>query len=187
VIPTGNTVTYTVTVSALNGFNGTVTLETNGLPTGTGVTFTHPATAQSTPVVGSGGRTMTISTILPGNGGFVGTFPLIVTARSGSLAHSATLSTTVQGFSVTTSRTTVHVGCQPGSVTFRATGIGTHGLTASTQFAFLGIFAGTNSASHQWAPGFSPVVQQVDSQSADIRTNPKCERLPTGSNFKSLR
>jgi uncharacterized membrane protein len=83
VVP-GGSGTYSVTISPTNGFTGAVTLSVSGLPTGTTGTFTpNPATGSSTLTV-----TTTASTPL-------GTYPLTITAVSGTLSHVATVSLSV--------------------------------------------------------------------------------------------
>jgi hypothetical protein len=82
----GTAATYSITVSALNGFSGDVTFEVGGLPSGAAASFT-PATLS-----GWGSSTLTVS-LAPTTS--VGSFPLTVTATSGSLAHSAAITLTV--------------------------------------------------------------------------------------------
>jgi regulation of enolase protein 1 (concanavalin A-like superfamily) len=82
----GNGTTYTTTISALNGFIGTVNLSVSGLPTGATGSF-NPAS-----VAGSGNSTLTVataSTTTPG------TYTLTIAATSGSLSHSATVTLVV--------------------------------------------------------------------------------------------
>ncbi len=80
----GNTATYTVTITALNGFNGAVTLSITGQPSGSTVTFTpNPAATSST---------LTVAT-LPGT--TRRTYTLTITGVSGSLSHSINTSRTV--------------------------------------------------------------------------------------------
>ena len=90
----GNTATYAVKVSDLNGFAGTVSFHVGGLFSG--------ATASFSPVsvIGAGSSTLSVrlSTSTP-----LGTYRLTVTATSGSLSHAATVSLSVQTFSLTVS------------------------------------------------------------------------------------
>jgi uncharacterized repeat protein (TIGR01451 family) len=79
VVPAGSA-PYTITTSAINGFNGSVGFSVSGLPTGATATF-NPTT-----VTGAGSTTMTISTTANTPGG---SFPLTVTATSGALSHTA--------------------------------------------------------------------------------------------------
>ena len=74
--------TSTVSVGALNGFTGTVSLAASGAPSGAS------ATLSPTSVAGSGSSTLTLS---PGSAAG-GTFPITVTGTSGSLSHSASVS-----------------------------------------------------------------------------------------------
>jgi hypothetical protein len=75
----GGTATYTVTVAALNGFTGAVSLSATGLPVGATPTFS-PAS-----ITTSGTSTLSIIT-----GATTGSSTLSITGTSGSLTHSAT-------------------------------------------------------------------------------------------------
>lgn len=83
----GSSTTYTVTVGALNGFTGTVSLSVSGLPSRTTASF-NPSS-----VAGSGSSTLTITTA---NRTPAGTKTLTITGTSGSLSHSTTVSLVVQ-------------------------------------------------------------------------------------------
>jgi galactose oxidase len=78
---------YTVTVSALNGFNGTVTFSLAGLPANT-VLRINP-----TSVTGSGSTTLVV---YPQSSAPPGTYSLTVTGTSGALTHDATMTLIVQ-------------------------------------------------------------------------------------------
>ncbi len=83
----GGSVPYTVNVGALNGFSGTVGLSVGGLPTGT------TATINPSSVNGAGSSTLTVTTASTTQGG---TYSLVITGTSGSIAHTASVSLTVQ-------------------------------------------------------------------------------------------
>jgi endoglucanase len=83
-VTVGSNATYTTTVSALNGFSGSVALSVSGLPSDATASF-NPAS-----VSGSGTSTLTIVT-----GGTTGTFPLTITGASGILTHSAAVTLTI--------------------------------------------------------------------------------------------
>ena len=76
----GVSTNYTVTVTATNGFTGTVTLSSSGLPAGSTYSF-NPAT-----VAGSGTSILSVTT--PG-GTAAGVYPFIIAGTSGSLGHTA--------------------------------------------------------------------------------------------------
>jgi hypothetical protein len=79
--------TYTVTISGVNGFAGSVSLKVSGLPSRASASFS-PAS-----VSGSGSSTLTVTAPKKAaNGNFV----LTITGTSGSLAHSTTVQLTVQ-------------------------------------------------------------------------------------------
>lgn len=76
----GSGTLYDIDVTALDGFNGTVTFTITGLPPNTSATSPQPVT-------GSGVSTFTVQThkiITP-----TGTFTLTITGTSGSLTHTA--------------------------------------------------------------------------------------------------
>ncbi len=80
----GNTATYTVTITRLNGFTGSVTLTLSGQPSGSTITFTpNPATTTST---------LTVKT-LPSTSRR--TYILTIQGVNGSLSHTTTASLTV--------------------------------------------------------------------------------------------
>ena len=80
------TTSTTVTISAINGFNSTVSLSVSGLPSRTSALF------NPTSVTGSGTSKLTISTRSRTP---TGTFTLTIKGTSGSLTHSTTVSLTV--------------------------------------------------------------------------------------------
>jgi hypothetical protein len=80
----GGTVSYTITITPINGFTGSVTLSASGAPGGAQVTFTpNPATT---------GATLTVAT-RPNTS--PKTYTLTITGVSGTLSHTATVSLTV--------------------------------------------------------------------------------------------
>ena len=89
----GGSATFTVAVSSINGFNGTVALTAVGLPTGASATFS-PST-----ITASGTSTMTVTA--PSSG--TGNFTVTANGASGSLSHSAVSTLAVQDFTVTLS------------------------------------------------------------------------------------
>ena len=80
-VSAGNSTSYTVTTSALNGFNSGITFAASGLPSGASASFS-PSTLS-----GSGTSALTIATA---SGTASGTATLTISGTSGSLVHSAT-------------------------------------------------------------------------------------------------
>ncbi|HEY6970225.1 MAG TPA: hypothetical protein VJA94_13545 [Candidatus Angelobacter sp.] len=78
---------YTVTVSAVNGFNGTVSLSVSGLGSRVSATF-NPSS-----VTGSGTSTLTVTVNRKAT---VGNRTLTITGTSGSLTHSTNVTLTIQ-------------------------------------------------------------------------------------------
>src|SRR5262249_25337877 len=79
--------TYTTTVSAANGFTGTVSFSVSGLPSGVTGTF------NPTSVAGSGKSTLSVSASSQGK---VRTYTLTIKGTSGSLIHSTTVTLVVK-------------------------------------------------------------------------------------------
>lgn len=84
----GNSITYTTSIGALNGFTGTVNLSVSGLPTGATASFSP------TSVTGSANSTLTISTTTTTP---TGSYTLTLTGTSGALSHTTTVTLVVQG------------------------------------------------------------------------------------------
>ncbi|PYX88879.1 MAG: hypothetical protein DMG67_16315 [Acidobacteria bacterium] len=83
-VTAGNGTTYTVSVGALNGFTGTVSLSTSGVPSGVTASL-NPAS-----VTDSGNSTLTISTSATAASGTI-----TITGTSGSTSHSTSVQLTV--------------------------------------------------------------------------------------------
>jgi regulation of enolase protein 1 (concanavalin A-like superfamily)/uncharacterized membrane protein len=81
----GSSGASTITVTPQNGFAGSVSLSTSGLPSGVTAVFAPPATT-------SGTSTLTLSASSTAT---TGGFTVTVTGSSGSLTHTATISLTV--------------------------------------------------------------------------------------------
>ena len=77
--------TSSISVGALNGFTGTVSLAASGAPSGASATLSPTSGA------GSGSSTLTLA---PGSAD-AGTYPVTVTGTSGTLSHSASVSWTI--------------------------------------------------------------------------------------------
>ncbi len=81
-VTAGSSTSYTITVSALNGFTGGVSLSLSGLPSGATGTF------NPTSVTGSGSSTLTVTT--DSSATPAGTYTLTIHGDSGTLSHTAT-------------------------------------------------------------------------------------------------
>jgi hypothetical protein len=135
----GNSTSYRVDVTPSNGFTGSVSFSVRGLPSGATASFTP------TSVSGSGSSTLTVnaSTSTPG-----GTYPLTITATSGSLTHTAQVNLTVADFSVTATPSSQNVApSKSTSYTVNVTPSG--GFTGSVSFSVAGLPSGATS-------GFTP-------------------------------
>jgi Domain of unknown function (DUF1929)/Glyoxal oxidase N-terminus len=135
----GNSTSYTVNVTPSGGFTGNVSFSVAGLPSGATSGFSPSS------VSGSGSSTLTVnaSTSTPG-----GTYPLTITATSGSLTHTAQVNLTVADFSVTATPSSQNVA--PGkSTNYTVNVTPSGGFTGSVIFSVAGLPSGATS-------GFSP-------------------------------
>jgi uncharacterized membrane protein len=107
----GGSTSYGVTITGTNGFNGQVTLNVSGMPSGATSGFsTNPATSSST-------LSVTAGSVSP-----VGSYTLTITGTSGTLTHTATVTLVVASpdFSLTASPST-RTASQGGSATYTIT------------------------------------------------------------------
>lgn len=84
-VNTGSSTSYTVSVTDLNGFSGTITLTASGVPSGVTASFNPPSTTTTSTL------TMTASSTAA-----TGTATVTITGTSGSLSHAATVALTVK-------------------------------------------------------------------------------------------
>jgi subtilisin family serine protease/uncharacterized membrane protein len=122
-VSAGANATYSVSVSALNGFTGGVTLALSGLPGAVGAATFTPAT-----VSGAGTSQLTIHTSASAPSG---SYPLTVTGTSGATTHTAavTLVVAARDFAVSAS---------PASVTIYRGQTASYTVTVSTLGGFTG-------------------------------------------------
>jgi len=138
----GSSASYTVTVSPLNGFTGTVNLTASGLPTGATPTFS-PSSLSG----GSGTSTLTITTAAASSASS-STFSM--TGTSASLVHSAsaTLNVIAPDFSVSVSPGSTSVA-PGGTATYTVTVAPLNGFTSTVNLSVAGLPSGAT-------PTFSP-------------------------------
>jgi hypothetical protein len=110
VVLPGDSASSKVTLTAISGFNGSVLLSCNGLPSGTSCSFAPSS------VSGSGASTLTITTSASTP---AGTYPVEIVAAGPTLTHDVTLTLTLA-----TSAGATTVGVAPSSLVF-ATQTGT--------------------------------------------------------------
>src|SRR5438093_4770026 len=122
----GKSEIYTVTVGALSGFTGTVSLAVSGLPAGAGGSFSPGSVTFTTGGATSATSTLTIktSTTTPG-----GTYTLTVTGTGKGIVHTATVPLAVQGFLISVSPPSQAVS-RPGSASYAVTVNAIGGFTA---------------------------------------------------------
>jgi subtilase family serine protease len=144
-VAAGNGTTYSVNVTRLGGFSGSIGLSATGLPAGVTAAFA-PSTIDS----GSTSSTLTLNTSSSVAGGG---YSVTVTGTSGSLTHSTTVSLTVQGAPVPD----FSLGVNPSSRTVTAGGSGVYTVGLNVTNGFSGAVALSTSGLPAGAtPSFSP-------------------------------
>ena len=120
----GSNANYNVAIAGQNGFSGTVNFSVSGLPANTAGLFSP------TTVTGSGSTTLSISTqasVIPGS------YPLTITATSGSLTHTTSVTLAVAGAA------DFALAATPGSRTIVAGSGTTYTATITGQGGFSGV------------------------------------------------
>lgn len=120
VVPGGST-TYTATISAVNGFTGTVAFSVTGLPSGAAATFTP------TSVTTSGSTTMSVSIAAATP---PGTYPLTIQGTSGTRTRTVNVTLVVNG--------DFTISATPASQTITRGGIATYTVTITAGSGFSG-------------------------------------------------
>lgn len=128
-VTAGNSTSFTVSVGASNGFNGTVGLVESGMPAGMLVSCS-PAS-----ITGSGSCTLNVSTT---SSTAAGTYTLTITGTSGSLTHSTSVSVKVQGVTLNPD---FSISVSPGSETVTAGNSTTYITSVAAQNGFTGTVA----------------------------------------------
>ena len=145
-VTNGSGTSYTVTATGTNGFNGTITFEASGLPSGASAGF------NPTSLTGSGSTMLTVTTAANGS---TGQFTVTATGTSGSINHNASASLTVNpnsgpqdfGLSISPSAGNTMVG---GNAQYTLTATGTNGFSGTITFSVSGLPPG---ASGSFNPG----------------------------------
>ncbi|GGG69379.1 hypothetical protein [Edaphobacter dinghuensis] len=160
----GNSITYTTSISALNGFASTVNLSVSGLPNGVTASIS-PAS-----VSGSGSATLTVSTATTTA---MGTYTLTITGTSGTLSHSATATLVVPGpdFNITASPGSQTV-TQGNNTTYTASINALNGFTNGVNLSVSGLPAGATAS-------FSPT--SVSGSGSATLTVSTATTTPTGT------
>jgi hypothetical protein len=160
----GNGVSYSVTVSSLNGFDGDVTLSMNGLPADVGTsTFSPPV------VEGSGSAQLIVTTT---TAAATGSYTLTVAGASGTTTHTASIMLVVSApadFALTVSPSSMAVyRTQSASYTVSVGSVG--GFTGNVSLSVSGRPSGSLAS-------FSPkVVTAPGTSTLTVKTMPKTAR-----------
>jgi subtilisin family serine protease len=160
----GNSTNNTITVTASNGFTGTVTFSASGLPTNATASY-NPAS-----VTTSGNTIMTVATAATTP---TGTYTVTTTGTSGSLTHTVNVTLVVNppadySLSVTPSSVTVNAS-STANYTVNINRVG--GFTSAVQFSLSALPSGA-------AGSFSPNPSSGASSALSITTS---STTPTGS------
>jgi FG-GAP-like repeat len=174
-VTAGDSANSTVTVTPIFGFNGSITISCESLPSGASCAFNPPSIANS-----SGTSTLTITTSASTA---AGTYPVQVHGNSGSVASSVSLSLVVQAPPDFT------IGAPSGSSTSRTISAG---QTASFSLALApaGSFSGTVNLSCSISPAATPAptcsLSSSSVQISDSGTQPVTVNVgTTGSSMMS--
>jgi hypothetical protein len=147
----GQSTTYSVTVSRVNGFTGAVTLGVSGLPTGsTGSWKLSDGTTSNVIPSNLTGATLTVQTA---NTSPTGTFTPTITGTSGNLSHSTTVTLVLKAasdpnFAVAGSPSTQSV-VQGDQTSYTVSVTRSNGFSGSVSLAVTGLPGG---ATASWAP-----------------------------------
>jgi hypothetical protein len=149
---------YTVSVSALNGFTDTVNLSVSGLPSGASASFLP------TSVTGSGSSALTVTTSASTP---VGSYTLTITGASATLSHSVNVTLNVNStgdFALSASPTTLQIS-RGGSGSDTVTVSALQGFTGTVSLNLTGLPARTSAS---WNPS---TVTGSGSSALTIRVN----------------
>jgi hypothetical protein len=160
-VSAGARTSYMASVTAVNGFTGTVRLSISGLPSGATGSFS-PAT-----ITGSGSSTLSVSTSSTTPSG---TYSLRITASAGSLVHSVAVSLVVNAPSSNLFSFSVY------TITPNPSQVGT-----STKVGMLYTDTGTGSTSQIFTLSF----QVVNSSRTVVATHSTSTTMATGSKHQS--
>ena len=169
----GNGTSYTVTVTALNGFSAGVGFSASGLPSGANATF------NPTSVTGSGTSTMSVSTATSTP---AGTYTITITGTSGSLSHSTTVqlvvtSTNPPDFSISASPTSLSVG-HPGTTSTTVTISAINGFSGTVSLSVSGLPSRTSAS-------FNP-ASVTGSGTSTLKISTR-SRTPTGTRTLTIK
>jgi hypothetical protein len=134
IIP-GAAESYTVTLDALNGFTGSVSLSVSGLPPGASASWS----TTSVPL-GTAPTTVTL-TVTTANATTGGTYPLTITGTGGGLIHTAAVNLAVKDFSISVSPASRAVR-RGRHTSYTVTLTAVHGFTGSVALTLNGLPAG---------------------------------------------
>jgi CSLREA domain-containing protein len=132
----GGAVTYTLTVTPVNGFTGSVTPSVSGLPTGANGNF-----SPSPIVISSGAATSTL-TVTTSSSTPAATSTLTIGASIAPLSHSTTATLIVQDFSVTSTTPACIIAGSSATVTVTLTPL--NGFSGSANLSVSGLPTGAN-------------------------------------------
>lgn len=160
----GSTASYTVTVSSVAGFAGTVALKADGLPSGSTSSFTAPSVS-----LASGGKASSTLTVTTSGTSPVGTYSIKVQGTSGKTSASTTAGLTVNypvSGSFTLASSPSSLALAPGSSGVYSLAISRSGVPGPISLSILGGLPSGATAS------FSPNPAGGDSATLQITVSP---------------
>ena len=132
---------FTVSLTSLNGFAGSVTVSIVGLPSGT---TTSPSSPFSVAVGSSQALTLTVASTTP-----TGNYTVTVTGTSGALTHSANLALTISpppDFSMVLTPTAITANAGSSNASFAVSITSLNGFTGSITVSITGLPGGTTTS-----------------------------------------
>jgi subtilase family serine protease len=134
----GNGTTYSTTVTALNGYTGTVSFSSSALPSGASGSFSP------TSVAGSGSTTFSVSTAASTP---AGSYPITISGSDGTITHTNSVTLVVTApvppdFTIAASPASASVG-RNSSVNYTITITGNNGFSGATALSVTGVPAST--------------------------------------------
>jgi len=157
-VVSGGSTSYTSTVTAVNGFNSSVSFSVTGVPGGATASFSP------TSVTGSGSTTLTVNS----GSAAAGSYTLLIKGTSGSLVHSNSVTLVISDFNVTLTPTSNTV-TQGDSASYTVTIGSVNGFNGSVDLTAAGLPANANgnfSATPVTAPGTSTLTIDTTTNTA---------------------
>jgi len=135
----GDSTTYTVSTTALNGYSGSIALSTTGLPAGVSASFVPSS------INGSGSSTLTVTTTAGTTP--AGSFTLTIIGNDGTISHSTTVSlgVAISDFTISGSSASQTVN-QGNGASYTISITASNGFSGTTALSISGVPANTTTS-----------------------------------------